>query len=428
MPSGSIITSVTARQVYTERGHPGIEAAVTTANGAEGVAMCTAGISIGEHEIPFKYDGGTRFGGKGVTGAVAVVNETIAPAIVGMDASRQQAVDDVMLNLGGPNAKSRLGGNATAAVSAAVLKAGAASQDIPLYQHIGGSTACTLPVPGVHQVWGGARYGAKQRSATKPSYTVMCYDFDTFSEASYAAWEIGTSWARTMLQKYDLHQRTDYGVMVPPGKVDHDRVFWEMMAENIAKCGYEGKAGIQVDVAATTYYDPGQKQYIGIFSAQPKSKEDMVELYRDMVKKYPFVILEDPLEENDYEGHAVLTRELSIQIVGDDLFTTNTKRVEQGVEAGACNVVLLKVSQIGTISEAFDMVDLAYRHGYGVMPCSSRGEGSDIADYTVGLNCSTVRESALGATGNRFLKIEAELGRRARFLGKEGLKRGPVHG
>jgi enolase len=145
-------------------------------------------------------------------------------------------------------------------------------------------------------------------------------------------------------------------------------------------------------------------------------------MYADMVRNYPFVILEDPLDEDDYEGHALLTKLVGIQIVGDDLFTTNPARVREGVAAGAANTVLLKVNQIGTITEAFEMVKLAYRHGYGVQPCSSRGEGADIADYTVGLICGTVRGSAIGPSGNRFLQIESELGSRAIFPGKAGLK------
>ena len=194
------------------------------------------------------------------------------------------------------------------------------------------------------------------------------------------------------------------------------------MVETINKLGYEGKIGIQVDVAAETYWEESMDRFVGIFSAEPKTKDDLFKLYHEMVKQYPFVILEDPLDEDDYERHAVADQELGIQIVGDDLFTTNPERVQQGIDAGAANTVLLKVNQIGTISEAFDMVQLAYRNGYGVMPCSSRGEGADIADYCVGLNCGTVRESATGPSGNRFLQIEAELGRRALFLGKKGLK------
>mgnify|MGYP001114763276 CR=1 FL=1 len=141
-----------------------------------------------------------------------------------------------------------------------------------------------------------------------------------------------------------------------------------------------------------------------------------------MTTNYPFIILEDPLDEIDYKGHAVLTKELDVEVVGDDLFTTNPKRLQQGIDMGACNAILLKVNQIGTISEAFDVVQLAYKHGYGVMPCSSRGEGPAIADYAVGLNTGHIRESGLGPSGNRFLQIELELGVRAKFAGKAGLK------
>jgi enolase len=152
----------------------------------------------------------------------------------------------------------------------------------------------------------------------------------------------------------------------------------------------------------------------------------MIELYRDMVKQYPLVCLEDPLDENDYDGHARLTRELGIQVVGDDLFTTNPRRLEDGMRVGACNTVLLKVNQIGTITEAFDTVRLAYSHGYGVQPCASRGEGADIADYAVGLGTGTIRESALDATGNRLRKIEMDLGGRALFAGEAGFRKGPA--
>lgn len=186
--------------------------------------------------------------------------------------------------------------------------------------------------------------------------------------------------------------------------------------------GYTGQIGIQVDVAAATYYNAEQERYLGLFDETPKSRDEMIRWYEEMVKNWPFVIIEDPLDEVDYEGHAILTRELGIEIVGDDLFTTNPARVREGIDLGAGNAVLLKVNQIGTISEAFDMVDVAYRNGYGVMPCESRGEGESICDYTVGLGCGHLRESALGEHGNRFLEIEAELGSRGKFLGKEGLK------
>ncbi len=423
MPAGSIIVAVKAREVYSDRGHPGVEATVKTVNGATGVAICTAGVSVGTHEVEFAYDGGTKWRGKGVQRAVDNVNQLIAPALVGMDASQQLAVDDAILNIGGPNAKQRLGGNATAAVSAAVLKAGALSLDIPLYQHIGGANAFVLPVPGTIVLVGSDRYGSGARSGGKPSYALMAYDFPTFAEASYAAWDVATEWGSMLNKKLGIPTSSvSHHPAVPVGYVKHDCEIWDLMVETINKLGYEGKIGIQVDVASETYWEEDLGKYVGIFSAEPKTKDDLFEIYHWMVKEYPFIILEDPFDEDDYEAHAILTRELDIQIVGDDLFTTDPVRVQKGIDVGAANTVLLKVNQIGTISEAFDMVQLAYRNGYGVMPCNSRGEGADIADYTVGLNCGTIRESATGPSGNRLLQIEAELGSRARFLGRKGLK------
>ena len=423
MGSGSTIVSVTARQLFSDRGHPGIEATVRTENGAIGVAICTAGVSVGQHEVQFAYDGGPKWRGKGVQRAVDAVNSLIAPALRGMDTARQLEIDDAMLNLEGPDAKLRLGGNATAAVSAAALKAGAASLGIPLYQHIGGVNGCTLPVPGELSCVGSDRYGGGRRSGGKPSYSFMAYGFDSFSDASYAAWELSIEWAELLNRKLGIPKMSvTTHPAVSAGMVKHDREIWDLMVETINGLGYEGRVGIQVDVAAGTYYEKDSDRFVGLFSAGEKTRDDLMELYRSMVAEYPFVILEDPLDEDDYEGHAILTRELGVQLVGDDLFTTNCERVQHGIDSGAANAVLLKVNQIGTITEAFEMVQLAYRNGYAVMPCDSRGEGPDIADYCVGLNCATVRESATGPRGNRFLQIESELGHRARFLGARGLK------
>jgi enolase len=310
-----------------------------------------------------------------------------------------------------------------AAVSAAVLKAGAASLGISLYRHIGGVNACTLPVPGEISFMGSDRYGSGRRSGGKPSYSFMAYGFDTFSDASYAIWDISTEWREMLNQKFTIPRvsRTSHPV-IQAGVIRHDREIWDLMAETVHRLGYGGKVGFQVDVAAGTYYEKDKDRFVGLFSAEDKTRDDLMKLYRQMVKDYPFIILEDPLDEDDYEGHAILTRELGIQVVGDDLFTTNSERLRKGIEAGAANTVLLKVNQIGTITEAFEMVQLAYRNGYGVMPCDSRGEGADIADYSVGLNCGTIRECATGPRGNRLLQIEAELGKRADFLGKKGLK------
>jgi enolase len=423
MAIGTAIVSVTARQVYSDRGHPGVEATVVTDNGARGVAICTAGISVGTHEVQFAYDVGPKWRGKGVQRAVDSVNDVISFELIGMDASKQLEIDDVLLNVGGPGAKQRLGGNATAAVSAAALKAGAASLGIALYQHIGGVNAVTLPVCGALCMIGSDRYGAGAKSGGKPSHAFMAYDFATFSEASYAAWDVLQEWGETMKTKFGLPKATiNRYPAFPAGIVQHDREIWDAMTETIVKCGYEDKVGIQIDIAADTYYDDETDKFVGLFSAEPKSRDDLFEFYRWMVDEYPFVILEDLLSEDDFEGFALMTQELGVQVVGDDLFVTTPSRVQHGIDLGAANTVLLKVNQIGTISEAFDMVRLAHRNGYGVMPCSSRGEGEDIADYCVGLNVGTVRETGVGRSGNRMLEIEAELGSRAQFAGVQGLK------
>ena len=422
MAKGSLIRFITAREVFSDRGHPGIEATVVTEDGSIGEAIVTAGVSVGKHEVQFAYDGGKKWGGLGVQKAVHNVQAVIAPALIGMDAIRQRDIDGVMLELDGTPEKAKLGGNAIASVSAATLKAGAASLGIPLYQHIGGVNACTLPTPGAICLVGSDRYGGGKRAGGKPSYSFICHGFDTFSDASYACWDVQRSYYKLLEKRFGVKVLGNVMPPVPPGKVKHDRELWDAMVEAIAAAGYEGKVGIQVDVAAGCYYEPEKEAFVGLFSKEDKSKDDLIALYKDMVARYPFVILEDPLDEDDYEGHAVVTRELGIEIVGDDLFTTSSERVIQGIKVGAANAVLLKVNQIGSISEAFDMVQLAYRHGYGVMPCSSRGEGADIADYCVGLGTGHVRESGVGPSANRLLRIEEELGSRAKFLGKAGLK------
>ena len=423
----SIIRSIKARQVFSERRYPAVETTVITENDASGTALVVAGASTGIHEAKFIYDGGERWQGRGATKAAANINDTIAPALIGKNAANQSEIDDIIIGLDGTTDKSNLGANATGSVSAAVLKAGAASLGIPLYQHIGGVNAATLPPPAV-RAFGGPRFGGGERAGTKPSHTFIAHGFDTFSEAAYACWNLHVTFGSLMEERYPVDPGYMYQVphllQIPPGMIGSTRELWDIMARTIDTCGYEGKVGMHIDVAAATYYEKEKEAYVGLFSDEDKSPGDMIDLYKEIVKTYPILVLEDPLDEEDYEGHAILTRELGIQIVGDDLFTTSVDRLKQGIEAGACNAVLLKVNQIGTISEAFDTVRLAYRNGYGLMPCDSRGEGIDIVDYTVGLGAGTVRECGVGPAANRFLAIEEELGSRAKFLGLEGLKRG----
>lgn len=420
MPKGARIESIVARQVFTWRAHPGVETTVTTANGAKGVAAVTAGLSVGDYEVQFAYDGGSRWAGRGVQRAVDNVNQILGPALIGMDATHQIEIDRIMLELDGTADRSKLGGNAIASVSGAVLKAAAASLDIPLYAHIGGVNACVLPVPGAGLMNGARRYGGGERAGDKPSYSMMCYGFGSFAEASYAAWDVERVFRQTLGDRLGLDPQ--FVRFIPTGLIQHDRELWDIMTEVIVSRGYEGKVGLQVDVAGGTYFDAAKGKFVGLFSVEDKTLEELIELYKWMVQNYPFVILEDPLDEDDFEGHARLTRELPIQIVGDDLFTTNPERVRRGIEMGAANTVLLKVNQVGTITEAFEMTRLAHRHGYGVMPCGSRGEGPDIADYAVGLITGQLREGGTGDTANRLLQIEQELGSRAQFAGKEGLR------
>ena len=425
MRTGSIIESVGARQIFSGRGHPAIEATVITVNGARGVAEAVAGTSIGEHEIQFAYDGGTMFGGKGVMKAVENVKKLIAPALLGQDAADQRNIDRIMLELDGTLHKTRLGGNATASVSGAVLKAGAASLGLPLYQHIGGVNACVLPIPDVPALRGSMRYGSGRKSGGKPTYTFFCHGYASFSEAAYAGWETASALITLLRKKFNLSSMGEAMfsfTMVESGYVKSDTELWDLMLDAVKITGNEGKIGIQADMAASTYYNKEKQVYSGIFSEGDKTRQEMIDFYKHVVGKYPIMILEDPLDENDYEGHAILTRELGINVMGDDLFTTNTARLEHGIKVGACNTMLLKVNQIGTISEAFDAVQLAYTNGYGVAPCASRGEGDAIADYGVGLNSGIMSGGGIGSIVNRFLQIESELGSRARFLGRSGLK------
>ena len=366
--AGTEIRSITARQVYTNRGNPGVEAVVTTENGATGRAMCTSGISIGTHEIHFDFDGGERFRGKGVLGAVRNVNEIIAPALKGLDA---------------------------------------------MY----------LPVPGVAMVAGHERYGGGITTpGGKPTMSVMCFGFDTFADASYACWDIHTRWAEKMDKRFGGAPNIRDFIVVPEGVFKSDEEIWEAMTETIIEAGYEGRAGFQMDVATDTYHNKEDGKYYGLFNNQPKTKDQLYEFYLHIIKEFPFVILEDPFNEDDYDTTAALTKDSGIQIVGDDLFTTNIRRVAYGVTKGAANTVLLKVNQIGTISEALEMIQYAYKFGYAVMPSDSRGEGEAIADYAVGINAGSVRECGIGPRANRFMEIEAELGKTAKFLGARGLK------
>lgn len=420
--SGTTIKTICARQVYTNRGNPGIEATAVCENGAKGIAMCTSGVSVGTHEVRFQFDGNKKFNGKSVMGAVSNVNNIISPAMRGVDATNQQAADRALLSIRSET-KLELGGNAVAAVSAAILKAGANALGIPLYRHVGGSSAMYLPVPGVAMAAGHQRYGGGITTpGGKPTMSVMCFGFDTFSDASYACWDIHTRWSKKMEKLFGGVPNARDFISIPKGVFKNDEEIWDAMTETIIEAGYEGRAGFQMDVATDTYHNKEDGRYYGLFSNKTMTKDELYKFYMAMIEKFPFVILEDPFNEDDYEITAAFTRESGIQIVGDDLFTTNLKRVAHGISLGAANTVLLKVNQVGTISEALEMIQYAYKHGYAVMPSDSRGEGEAIGDYAVGINAGSIRECGIGPRANRLLEIEEELGDGAKFIGAAGLK------
>lgn len=400
------------RQEFSGLGNVGVEARVETETGAFGVGVATAGFSVGKHETNFVN----------VMTAVNNINNIIGLALKGEDCRKQKHIDELLLALDGTKNKSRLGGNALASVSAAVLKAGAASLELPLYRYIGGINACVLPVPGVIVIDGGNRYGGGQRAGNKPSYSFIAYGFNNFKDASFACNEIREELERVLRRKFNAVKSVTGVCQVQQGSVQHDTELLDAMVEAIENLGYHSRVGIQADVAASTYLDSKKNKFVGLFSKKDKTRDELIDLYKDLVRCYPFVIIEDPLDEDDFEGHALLTRDLGIEIVGDDLFATNSDRLKKGIKSGACNTILLKVNQIGTFSEALDVIRLAYNNGYAVMPCGSRGEGADIADYSVGLNTGQIREGGVGPTAKRLLEIETELAENSIFLGKKALE------
>ena len=421
----AIISRVTARQIYSERGYPCVEARVETECGAVGVGVATAGISVGQYEAVVVWDHGEKWRGKGVSKAVQNVEDVIGPHLVGRDTTRQREVDGLILELDGTPNKQRLGANATGSVSGAVLRAGAHALGIPLYQHIheqsGTGRGYVMPVPSVTTAMGGRRYGGSAVGGTKPTYSLVCHDFDRYSDAIYAGWSTARRYFELLWERFQIESWHGCG-MLPPGVIEHDRQLWELMLQAVKSSGYQGRIGLQVDVAANTYFDRERDCFRGLFSRSEKSRDDLVRLYREMVSEYGFVVVEDPLNETDFEGHAQLTRDLGIQIVGDDLFSTNIRLLEKGIDAEAANGVVLKVNQVGTMTEAFDAVSLAHANDYRVLPCKSRGEGVEIADYAVGLCTGQIREEdTVGGVTNRLLEIEQELGNAARFLGSEAL-------
>ncbi len=415
---GDRITRISAREILANRGLVSLEVTVETENGARGVATPESGVSTGTYEAKFLLDGGPRYRGLGARKAAAMVNTEIAPAIVGMDVTDQAGIDMAMIALDGTPDKRRLGANAIVGVSLAVIKAAAQSCGLPLYRYIGGPDARTVPIPIVGIGTGGRYRDPGSTRWLKPSYEFAAWGAGSYAEALYWSWECTEATVQMLRERYPDKFAPAYRGISLAGVIQHDRELLEIMTEAIIKTGHEGQMGLYFDCAADTYYEENIDRYVGLFSPGEKTRDDVIALLKDWVETFPIVSLEDPLHEEDFEGHALATRELGIEIVGDDLFTTNPQRLQQAIELGAANSMVLKITQIGTVTEALDACRLAHRNGYNVHPCGSRGDSDSIGDFSVGLNAGQLR----GGDRNRVLAIEEELGDRALWQGRDAYK------
>jgi enolase len=380
------------------------------------------------YEAAFVLDGGSRFGGRGLHQAVQNVRD-IAPELIGIEVNRQREIDQRMIDLDGTPNKARLGANAIVGVSLAVCKAAANAAGLPLYQYLGGPNATTYPMPIFGICLCGRYRDPGQTRWLKPSYEYIPYGATGFEDAVERAFEMQQVFTRLVVDRYglDVYRKASlqrsYDAFFLAGVIDDDRHILDAMTEAIVETGNEGQVGIYFDAAAGCYYEPEIDRYVGIYSAGEKSRAQMIDLYQEFVANYPLISLEDPLDERDMEGHAMVTEALGIEIVGDDLFTTNIERVQMGVAHGAANSMVLKITQVGTVSEALDAAQYCHQHGYNVHPCGSRGDRDSIADFAIGLGAGQVRAFDWG----RMRSLEQELGDMAVWPGQALFKTGPGH-
>src|SRR5450755_466018 len=426
----SNIAAIHAREVLDSRGNPTVEAEVFLADGAMGRAIVPSGASTGEHEAVELRDGdNNRFLGKGVTKAVENVNGEIAEALANWDGFDQRGLDARMIELDGTNNKGRLGANAILAVSMAAARASSASLDIPLYRYLGGPGANTLPTPMMNILNGGAH---ADNNVDFQEFMVMPVGAPTFSEALRWGVEVFHT-LKGVLKKRGYNTAVgDEGGFAPSVKSNVEAI--EVVLEAIQQAGYKPGAEIAIalDPAASEFYQDG-KYVFKKSDKSAKSSEDMVRFWAKWVNDYPIVSLEDGLSENDWEGWALLTKELGgkIQLVGDDIFVTNIEIFAKGIEKGIGNSILIKLNQIGTVSETLDAIDLARRNGYTSVISHRSGESEDtfIADLAVATGAGQIKTGSASRTDrvakyNQLLRIEEELGGAAEFLGLESINFG----
>ena len=389
------IMHVFAREILDSRGNPTVEAEVHLDDFSVGIAGVPSGASTGVHEAHELRDGGDRYQGKGVLEAVKHVNNEIADKIVGFEADDQRVIDQTLIDLDGTENKSKLGANAILGVSMAVAKAAAESSNLPLYRYIGGPNAHLLPVPMMNIVNGGAHADS---GVDVQEFMIAPIGAETFAEAL----RLGGSTKEAL----------------------------DLIVEAIKKAGLEpGKdIALALDVASSEFYKDGKYHFEG----GEHTAEEMVKVYEDLISSYPIVSIEDPLQEDDWEGYTNLTAKIGdrVQIVGDDFFVTNPARLAKGIEEKAANALLVKVNQIGTLTETFDAVDLAHRAGYRTMMSHRSGETEDttIADLAVALGCGQIKTGAPArservAKYTRLVRIELELGTAAVYAGRSAFPR-----
>ena len=410
------------------RGNPTVEVVVGLESGAEGRAIVPSGASTGEHEAVELRDGDDRYGGKGVRGAVENVNGELADAILGLDGLDQRLIDGELIGVDGTDNKGRLGANALLGVSLAVAHAAAAELELPLYRYVGGPNAHVLPVPMMNVVNGGVH---ADNNVDLQEFMVMPVGAPSFSEA--LRWGVETYHAlKALLQERKLSTAVgDEGGFAPDLSSNEDAI--RILVEAIERAGYTPGEDIAIalDPATSELYEDGA--YHLASEDRVLSPEDMAGFWVDLVDRYPIVSIEDGMAEDDWEGWAALTAALGdrVQLVGDDLFVTNVERLARGIEAGVANSILVKVNQIGTLTETLETVDLATRRGYTSVMSHRSGETEDttIADLAVATGCGQIKTGAPArsdrvAKYNRLLRIEAALGETAAYRGRAALARG----
>jgi enolase len=422
------IDSVFAREILDSRGNPTVEADVVLESGIMGRAAVPSGASTGEREAVELRDGDKkRYLGKGVLKAVAAVNDVLAKAVIGEDALDQTVIDKLMIELDGTEFKKKLGANAILAVSLATAKAAAETTGLPLYRYIGGVNARTLPVPFMNILNGGAHADNK---VDFQEFMIVPHGFTRFAEALRAGAEVFHALKGALKKKGYSTSVGDEGGFAPNVKSNEEGI--ETILEAISAAGYKtgGQISLAFDVAASEFHEGKNKYVLKKSGGGTKTSDQLIAMYEKWVKVYPLVSIEDGLGEKDWSGWADLTKALGgkVQLVGDDLFVTNTKILAEGIAKGIGNSILIKLNQIGSLTETLDAMALASRAGYTCMVSHRSGETEDstIADLTVATNCGMIKSGSASRTDrickyNQLMRIEEELGQAAQFAGRAAI-------